>query len=85
MEPVRIREDVDPNSPEYRRSLIIVTFIVLVLMLVGGSCLGYRIRQMENLGAGGQSSQSSVESGAPAAGEAPGRSEGASAGENPAE
>lgn len=47
MEPVRIREDVDPNSPEYRRNLIIVIGILLTLTLVGGSCLGYKIRSAE--------------------------------------
>ncbi|AWV90616.1 hypothetical protein [Bradymonas sediminis] len=47
MEPVRIRPDVDPNSPEYKRSLRRVMLILFVLMISGGSCLGYRIRKME--------------------------------------
>lgn len=51
MEPVRIREDVDPNSPEYRRQLIIVSCIVVFLTVTGGACLGYRIRTMEAMNA----------------------------------
>lgn len=47
MEPVRIRDDVDPESPEYRRNLIIVIFIVLVLTLGGGLWLGHKIRVAE--------------------------------------
>ena len=51
MKPVRIREDVDPTSAAYRRQLIIVTGIVVFLTLTGGSCLGYRIRNMEAMNA----------------------------------
>jgi hypothetical protein len=58
MEPVRIRDDVDPNSPRYRRELIIVTGIVLFLTLAGGTCLGYRIRSMESAG-GSEAAQKS--------------------------
>ena len=47
MEPVRIREDVDPKSPEYRRNLLIVIGILFFLTLVGGTCLGYKIRTAE--------------------------------------
>ncbi len=56
MKPVQIREDVDPESPEYRRNLIIVIGILFLLTLVGGSCLGYRIRTAENA-RGGATSQ----------------------------
>ena len=52
MEPVQIRDDVDPNSPEYRRSLIKFTFIVLALMFFGGTCLGLKISNAERHGAG---------------------------------
>lgn len=48
MEEARIREDVDPESPEYRRKLIIVLMIVLGLTIIGGMFLGYRIRSAEN-------------------------------------
>lgn len=61
MEPVRIRPDVDPNSPEYKRAFRRVLFIVLFLMITGGSCLGYRIRQMEELGGGGRGPTSTAE------------------------
>ncbi len=48
METVRIRKDVDPNSREYRRNLIIVIGILLFLTVTGGTCLGYKIRGAEN-------------------------------------
>lgn len=48
MDPVRIRDDVDPESPQYRRNLIIVIMIVLGLSIVGGAWLGYKIRGAEN-------------------------------------
>lgn len=51
MKPVRIRPDVDPESPEYKRQLTIVVSIVVFLTISGGSCLGYRIRSMETLSA----------------------------------
>ncbi|MFW5966588.1 MAG: hypothetical protein ACOCV2_03670 [Persicimonas sp.] len=48
MEPVRIRDDVDPEYPEYRRNLIIVIMVVVFLSLVGGTWLGYKIRGAED-------------------------------------
>lgn len=48
MDPVRIRQDVEPNSKEYRRNLIIVIGILLFLTVTGGTCLGYKIRGAEN-------------------------------------
>jgi hypothetical protein len=48
MEPAKIRDDVDPDSKEYRRALIIVVFIVLGLGTVGGTCLGMKISGAED-------------------------------------
>jgi|GEM_PF-4718282 len=67
MEPVRIRPDVDPNSPEYKRQLYKIVFILFVLMVGGGSCLGYRIRQMEELERVRQEAEQSGETEAEAA------------------
>jgi hypothetical protein len=47
MEPAKIRDDVDPDSKEYRRALIIVVFIVLGLGTLGGTCLGLKISGAE--------------------------------------
>ncbi|QDG51870.1 hypothetical protein FIV42_14310 [Persicimonas caeni] len=60
MEPVRIRQDVDPNSREYRRNLIIVIGILLFLTVTGGTILGYKIRTAENAKA---ASEAAAESG----------------------
>lgn len=57
MKPVRIRPDVDPESPEYKRQLTIVVAIVVFLTITGGSCLGYRIRSMETLSADAAATQ----------------------------
>lgn len=73
MEPVRIRPDVDPNSPEYKRALRRVLLIVTVLMLSGGSCLGYRIRQMEELGGSGRAPTSAAQADAAAEHDTPAR------------
>lgn len=62
MEPVRIRDDVDPHSPEYKRSLRRVILILTVLMLTGGSCLGYRIRQMEDYETARKEAEAAAES-----------------------
>ena len=70
MEPVRIRPDVDPNSPEYKRALYKIVFILFVLMVGGGSCLGYRIRQMEELERARQEAEGSGETEAEAEAEA---------------
>lgn len=61
MEPVRIRDDVDPNSPEYKRGLRRVFLTLVVLMLTGGSCLGYRIRQMEDFEAARKEAEAAAE------------------------
>jgi uncharacterized protein HemX len=47
MEPVHIRDDVDPSSKEYRRNLIIVILIVFALTVGGGLWLGTKIRHAE--------------------------------------
>ena len=47
MERAKIREDVDPESKAYRKSLIRVVFIVLGLGLVGGTWLGLKISHAE--------------------------------------
>lgn len=61
MEPVRIREGVDPNSKEYRRNLIIVIGILLFLTVTGGTCLGYKIRTAENAKAAAEAAGESGE------------------------
>ena len=48
MERAKIREDVDPESKEYRKSLITVVFIVLGLGLIGGTWLGLKITHAES-------------------------------------
>lgn len=63
MEPVRIRDDVDPESREYRRNLIIVILVVVFLSLVGGTWLGYKIRGAE--GKADAAEQQPVEEGEP--------------------
>lgn len=47
MEPAQIRDDVDPDSPKYRKELIAVIFIVLGLGIFGGTCLGMKIGDAE--------------------------------------
>lgn len=47
MEPVKIRDDVDPESKEYRRRLIFVIMLVLGLSVFGGTCLGMKIGEAE--------------------------------------
>lgn len=63
MEPVRIRDDVDPTSKEYRRNLIIVILIVFVLTVGGGLWLGTKIRGAEQQSDAAQH-QEAVEAGA---------------------
>jgi hypothetical protein len=48
MDRAQIRDDVDPNSEEYRRALIWVAVTVLSLGGIGGACLGYKITGAES-------------------------------------